>query len=411
MRPGRAGRLRGRQHQGRRRRARPAISTPASRPPPTSSKATYSDAGADARLPRDARLRLRVGRRQADRVGLDAGRPRQRAKASPRRCRSRRRTCASIMRIHGRRIRQQVRAATSQGVVCAKLAKAAGAPVKLMLDRKEEHLVGRQPPVVVRRRSRPASTRDGKLVGVRRGDVGHRRRRAGRGLPAAVHLHVPEPPPQAPDVYTNAGPAARDARARAIRRAASSPRSLMDELADKAPDGSARACGCKNLPPPKRRTRCGAKYFPIGAEKIGWSKRHPTGDPAPGPIKRGMGCAANQWGGGGRGTNAATARSTPTAASSMRMRHAGHRHRHAHARRDGRRPRRWGCRSTAVKAEIGDSNYPFAAAAAAASTVGIGLAGDPRHGREGARRALRAAWRRSWASSRPRSSRRTAASS
>jgi xanthine dehydrogenase YagR molybdenum-binding subunit len=45
-------------------------------------------------------------------------------------------------------------------------------------------------------------------------------------------------------------------------------------------------------------------YFPMAAEKFGWSKRHATGDPAPGPIKRGMGCAANQWGGGGRGSKA-----------------------------------------------------------------------------------------------------------
>ena len=41
------------------------------------------------------------------------------------------------------------------------------------------------------------------------------------------------------------------------------------------------------------------KYFPIGAEKIGWSRRHPSGDSASGPIKRGLGCAANMWGGAG----------------------------------------------------------------------------------------------------------------
>jgi xanthine dehydrogenase YagR molybdenum-binding subunit len=46
------------------------------------------------------------------------------------------------------------------------------------------------------------------------------------------------------------------------------------------------------------------RYFPMAAEKFGWNRRHPTGDPTPGPIKRGMGCAANQWGGGGRGTKA-----------------------------------------------------------------------------------------------------------
>ena len=47
-----------------------------------------------------------------------------------------------------------------------------------------------------------------------------------------------------------------------------------------------------------------AKYFPLAAERFGWSKRHVTGDPTPGPIKRGMGCAANRWGGGGKGTKA-----------------------------------------------------------------------------------------------------------
>ena len=59
----------------------------------------------------------------------------------------------------------------------------------------------------------------------------------------------------------------------------------------------------KNLPPeaPNAMWR---KYFPVAAERFGWSKRHVTGDPTPGPIKRGMGCAANQWGGGGRGTKA-----------------------------------------------------------------------------------------------------------
>ena len=59
----------------------------------------------------------------------------------------------------------------------------------------------------------------------------------------------------------------------------------------------------KNLPPeaPNAMWRT---YFPIAAETFGWSKRHATGDPTPGPIKRGMGCAANRWGGGGRGTKA-----------------------------------------------------------------------------------------------------------
>ena len=76
----------------------------------------------------------------------------------------------------------------------------------------------------------------------------------------------------------------------------------MDELADKVRMDPVEF-RIKNLPAeaPNRMWR---KYFPVAAEKFGWSKRHATGDPTPGPIKRGMGCAANQWGGGGRGTKA-----------------------------------------------------------------------------------------------------------
>jgi xanthine dehydrogenase YagR molybdenum-binding subunit len=44
-----------------------------------------------------------------------------------------------------------------------------------------------------------------------------------------------------------------------------------------------------------------ANYLRVGAKEFGWDKRHPTGDTTPGPIKTGMGCAINTWGGGGRG--------------------------------------------------------------------------------------------------------------
>jgi xanthine dehydrogenase YagR molybdenum-binding subunit len=46
------------------------------------------------------------------------------------------------------------------------------------------------------------------------------------------------------------------------------------------------------------------RYFAMGAERIGWSARHPTGDPAPGPIKRGLGCAAHRWRGSAQNSRA-----------------------------------------------------------------------------------------------------------
>jgi xanthine dehydrogenase YagR molybdenum-binding subunit len=59
----------------------------------------------------------------------------------------------------------------------------------------------------------------------------------------------------------------------------------------------------KNLPPeaPNAMWR---SYLRRGAAEFGWDKRHPTGDPTPGPIKSGMGVAINTWGGGGRGSQA-----------------------------------------------------------------------------------------------------------
>jgi len=77
---------------------------------------------------------------------------------------------------------------------------------------------------------------------------------------------------------------------------------LMDELADRVRMDPVEF-RLKNLPAlaPNAQWR---RYFPMGAERIGWSRRHVTGDPTPGPIKRGLGCSANRWGGAGTGARA-----------------------------------------------------------------------------------------------------------
>jgi xanthine dehydrogenase YagR molybdenum-binding subunit len=77
---------------------------------------------------------------------------------------------------------------------------------------------------------------------------------------------------------------------------------LMDELADRIRMDPVEF-RIKNCPPlaPNAMWR---DYLAEGAKTFGWNKRHPTGDPTPGPIKTGMGCSVHQWGGGGRGTQA-----------------------------------------------------------------------------------------------------------
>jgi xanthine dehydrogenase YagR molybdenum-binding subunit len=188
----------------------------------------------------------------------------------------------------------------SQGVVCAKLAKAAGAPVKLMLDRKEEHLAaGNRPSSFSKIRAGVAA--DGTCTAFDAETSGTGGAGVGAGFPLPYIYVFPNRRRRHRDVYTNAGPA-RAMRAPGHPQGCFATEMLMDELADKVRMDPV-AFRLKNLPAeaPNRMWRT---YFPRAAEKFGWSKRHPTGDPASGPIKRGMGCAANQWGGGGRGSKA-----------------------------------------------------------------------------------------------------------
>jgi xanthine dehydrogenase YagR molybdenum-binding subunit len=250
-----------------------------------------------------------------------------------------------------------------QGVACAKLAKQAGAAVKMMLDRKEEHLaVGNRPSSFSRIKA--GVNADGIITAFDAETWGTGGAGVGAGFPLPYIYRVENRRRRHKDVYTNAGPA-RAMRAPGHPQGCFHTEMLMDELAD-ALKMDPLEFRMKNLPPeaPNAMWR---KYFPVAAEMFGWSRRHPTGDPAPGPIKRGMGCAANQWGGGGRGTKA-----------------------HCEIASDGSVVVRCGTQDIGVgtkttvtmiaaetlgipmdlvKAEIGDTNYPFSGGSGGSTTA------------------------------------------
>jgi xanthine dehydrogenase YagR molybdenum-binding subunit len=250
-----------------------------------------------------------------------------------------------------------------QGVTCAKLAKQAGAAVKMMLDRKEEHLaVGNRPSSFSRIKA--GVNADGIITAFDAETWGTGGALVGAGFPLPYIYRVENRRRRHKDVFTNAGPA-RAMRAPGHPQGCFHTEMLMDELAD-ALKIDPLDFRLKNLPPeaPNAMWR---KYFPIAAEMFGWSKRHPTGDPTPGPIKRGMGCAANQWGGGGRGTKA-----------------------HCEITSDGSVVVRCGTQDIGVgtkttvtmiaaetlgvsmdvvKAEIGDTNYPFSGGSGGSTTA------------------------------------------
>ena len=187
-----------------------------------------------------------------------------------------------------------------QGLLCARLAKAAGAPVKLMLDRKEEHLAtGNRPSAFAKVKAGVSA--DGTLTAFDAQTWGTGGAGAGSDYPLPYIYVFPNRRRSHTDVYINAGQQ-RAMRAPGHPQGCFVTEVLMDELADQVRMDPVEF-RLRNLPPLAPNAMW-AKYFPMGAERIDWKSRHPTGDPAPGPIKRGLGCSANRWGGAGTGARA-----------------------------------------------------------------------------------------------------------
>jgi xanthine dehydrogenase YagR molybdenum-binding subunit len=187
-----------------------------------------------------------------------------------------------------------------QGVTCAKLARDAKAPVHLLLDRREEHLaVGNRPSAYAKVRAGVAA--DGTLTAFDAETWGTGGAGAASGFPLPYIYEFPNRRRVHRNVYINAGQQ-RAMRAPGHPQGCFVTEMLMDELADRIKMDPVEF-RIRNLPPqaPNAMWR---EYFKVGAQRFGWDRRHATGDPTPGPIKRGMGCAANRWGGGGRGTRA-----------------------------------------------------------------------------------------------------------
>jgi xanthine dehydrogenase YagR molybdenum-binding subunit len=187
-----------------------------------------------------------------------------------------------------------------QGILCAKLARQAKVPVKLMLDRKEEHLdTGNRPSAFARIRAGVDSS--GRLTAFDAQSWGTGGAGAASGFPLPYIYDFPNRKRQHTDVYINAGQQ-RAMRAPGHPQGCFLTEILMDELADRVRMDPVEF-RIKNLPPAAPNAMWG-EYFQRGAKAFGWDKRHATGDPAPGPIKTGMGVSAHRWGGAGRGSQA-----------------------------------------------------------------------------------------------------------
>ncbi len=184
-----------------------------------------------------------------------------------------------------------------QGVVCSDLARQAGRAVTMLLERDEEHLdTGNRPAAMAWVRA--GVDAEGKLTAFDAHTYGTGGIGRGAGFPMPYVYGVENRRRRHSDVFINAG-SARAMRAPGHPQGSFIMEGVMDELAARLrmdPVEFRR----RNLP----EDSLWQVQLERGATDIGWSSRHADGDPTPGPIKHGMGCAVCVWGGGGRGTQA-----------------------------------------------------------------------------------------------------------
>lgn len=183
------------------------------------------------------------------------------------------------------------------GRTAAELAKSTGKPVKLFLDRVQEHLAAGNRPSASGT-LRLGASKDGKIVGLIAETHGTGGSRGGSNFPLPYVYSVPASSRTHSEVFVNGG-GARAMRAPGHPQGCALMEAVMDDLAEKLGIDPIEL-RLKNLDPGDFHTPIYEAELKIGAELIGWrEKRKPRGQNGGGPVRRGFGVALHQWGGGG----------------------------------------------------------------------------------------------------------------
>jgi xanthine dehydrogenase YagR molybdenum-binding subunit len=179
------------------------------------------------------------------------------------------------------------------GFLAAALSRAAGKPVRLVLDRVEEHTsVGNRP--ATRQRLELGAKKDGTLTAIRLEAFGTAGVGTGAGVGAAAErlYACPSFSGAQSDVFIHAGPGAAF-RAPGMPQGIFALEQLVDELAETLGiDALALRDRIDTVEASGARARRVERR--VGAERIGWSRRHPPGADR-GPVKRGLGFAQSIW--------------------------------------------------------------------------------------------------------------------
>ena len=177
--------------------------------------------------------------------------------------------------------------AGNEGVVAATLSRKAGAPVRLMLDRRQEHIVCNRPDS--HQKLRIGAKRDGTLTAIELISYGTAGVGTGAGtsgpatnLYKCANIHSEEN-----DVFINAGPGAAF-RAPGHPQGCFALEQAIDELAIKLKMDPLELREKIDESPARKVER------QIIREKTNWRDRRPDGADT-GPLKRGMGIAQSVW--------------------------------------------------------------------------------------------------------------------
>jgi xanthine dehydrogenase YagR molybdenum-binding subunit len=174
--------------------------------------------------------------------------------------------------------------------------KAGGRPVKMFLDRAQEHLAaGNRPSASAT--VKLAAKKDGTVIAMIADTHGTGGFSRGTNFPVPYVYNIPNVSRTHSDVFVNAG-SARAMRAPGHPEGCVIMESAMDDLADKL-GVDPLEMRLKNLAPKDFRTPIYQDEIALGAKLIGWENRKPRGKNGNGPVKRGFGMALHQWGGGG----------------------------------------------------------------------------------------------------------------
>jgi xanthine dehydrogenase YagR molybdenum-binding subunit len=179
------------------------------------------------------------------------------------------------------------------GLLAIHLSRKARAPVRMVLDRREEHIsAGNRPSSL--QRLKVGAKRDGSLVAIQLQAYGSGgvAGGAGVGFCHSTLYACPNVSVEQYDVFTNAGPCAAF-RAPGQVQGIFSLEQAIDEVAERLKlDPLALRDRIDVLETDDALARAHERR--VGAERFGWSKRRPAGSDK-GPIKRGMGFAQSQW--------------------------------------------------------------------------------------------------------------------